>query len=125
LFVVHGLDSQSLLVEEPGLCSSSISDLDSHVSVVDDIEISARSHVSNDMEWSFNIETEVFVEFSLNWISLPLIGIDDIELLIDLSVFLVGNDISVFRILSTLNIEDLTLLILDSNSSSVPHLPPS
>ena len=62
---------------------------------------------------------------SLGWFTLPLVSIDDIELLVDLSVSGVGNDVSVFIINSTLDIEDLLLLIGNLKTSSVPHLPPS
>jgi hypothetical protein len=54
-----------------------------------------------------------------------LIGIDDIELLIDLSMSSVGNDVSIFLVNTTLNIEDLSSLVGDLSSLSLPELPPS
>jgi len=57
--------------------------------------------LGHDVEVSLNIETEVLVEFSLSWVSLPFISIDDVPLLVDLSMFVINNDISVFTILST------------------------
>jgi hypothetical protein len=55
----------------------------------------------DNVEWSFNIETEVFVEFSFLWIFWILISIDDVPLLVDLSMLVVDNDVSVFSINST------------------------
>jgi hypothetical protein len=55
----------------------------------------------DNVEWSFNIETEVFVEFSFLWIFWILISIDDVPLLVDLSMLVVDNDVSVFSIKST------------------------
>ena len=104
---------------------SSISSLDNHVSVVDEIEISSIAHSGDDVEGSVNVKSEVFVHLSLGWFTLPLVSIDDIELLVDLTVSGVGNDVSVFIIDSTLDIEDLFLLIGNLKTSSVPHLPPS
>jgi hypothetical protein len=72
-----------------------------------------------------NVKSEIFVELSLGWFSLPLVNIDDIELLVDLTVFGVGNDVSVFSINTTLNIPNLLSLVSDLSSSSVPELPPS
>jgi len=53
------------------------------------------------VEVSLNIETEVFVEFSLSWLSLPFISIDDVPLLVDLSMFSMSNDVSVLRVYTT------------------------
>jgi hypothetical protein len=81
--------------------------------------------VSLNVEGSINIETIFFVKLTLGWFSLPLISIDNIELLVDLSMSGVGNDVSVLSVLSTLNIEDLLVVIGNLKSLSVPHLPPS
>jgi hypothetical protein len=125
LVVVSCSDSQGLLMEVPFLSSSTVSDLDDHVSVVDEVKVSALSHSGDNVEISFNNKTEVTVEFTLDWITYPFISIDNIELLVDLSVSVVGNDISVLSVLSTLDIEDLLSLIGNLKSSSIPHLPPS
>jgi hypothetical protein len=53
------------------------------------------------MEFSLNIETEVFVKFSLLWLFWIFIGIDDVPLLVDLSMLVVNNDVSVFSINTT------------------------
>jgi hypothetical protein len=116
LIVQSGLDGQGFLVEVPDLSSSSVSCLDNHVSVTDEVKVSASSHVRNNVEISFNIKAILFVEFTLNWISLPFISIDNIELLIDLSVFVPDNDVSVFSINTTLNIEDLSFFVLDDST---------
>jgi hypothetical protein len=75
--------------------------------------------MSSDEECSFNIETESLVEFTLLWITFPLISIDNIELLVDLSMLFPDNDVSVFSINTTLNVKDLSFFILDDSSSSV------
>jgi hypothetical protein len=45
LVVVSGSDSQRCLMEVPHLSSSTVSGLDGHVSVVDEIEVSSSSHL--------------------------------------------------------------------------------
>jgi hypothetical protein len=55
------------------------------------------------VEWSLNIESEIFIEFSLLWLSLELIDIDDIPKLIGLSMSLAKNDVLVFNIFVVLN----------------------
>jgi hypothetical protein len=75
--------------------------------------------MSSDEECSFNIETESLVEFTLLWITFPLISIDNIELLVDFSMLFPDNDVSVFSINTTLNVKDLSFFILDDSSSSV------
>jgi hypothetical protein len=68
------------------------------------------------VEWSFNIETEVFVELTLLWLFWVFISVDNIPLLVDLSMFGVNNNVSVFSINSTLNIEDLSFIINDEST---------
>jgi len=63
------------------------------------------------MERSLNIETEVLVEFSLLWLLWVLVSIDNVPLLVDLSVFVVNNNVSVFSINIALNIEDLAFFV--------------
>jgi hypothetical protein len=81
--------------------------------------------MGNDVEVSFNVESVLFVEFTLLWIALPLVSIDNIELLVDLSVSVVGNDVSVFGINSTLDIPNLSSFVGNESSLSSPELPPS
>jgi hypothetical protein len=52
------------------------------------------------MEWSFNIESEIFVEFSLLWFTLIFINIDDVPKLMSLSMALPYNNVLVFNILA-------------------------
>jgi hypothetical protein len=73
--------------------------------------------MSDNVEISFNIKAESLVEFSLSWF-LPLITIDDIELLVDLSMSLPYNNVSVFSINATLNVKDLSSNVLDDSSFS-------
>ena len=73
--------------------------------------------MSDNVEISFNIKAESLVEFTLSWF-LPLITIDDIELLVDLSMSLPYNNVSVFSINATLNIKDLSSNVLDDSSFS-------
>jgi hypothetical protein len=67
------------------LSLSTISSLDDHVSVVDKIKISIVWHFRNEVEISFDIETEFLIEFTLGGLSFPFINVDDIPLLMDLS----------------------------------------
>jgi hypothetical protein len=60
------------------------------------------------MEWSFDIESKFFIEFSLGGFTLPLINVDYIPLLMDLTILgLVTLDVSSFSISCTLNVEVL------------------
>jgi hypothetical protein len=59
--------------------------------------------MSSNEEGSINIESEEFVELSLLWFTLPLVNVEDIELLEDLSVLWFNNDVSVFIISSIVN----------------------
>jgi hypothetical protein len=74
-------------MEVPRLGISSIWCLDNKVSS-EDIEVSSGFHVGNNVEWSLNIESVLFVEFTLLWFSLPLVSIDNIPLLVESTVFL-------------------------------------
>ena len=90
-----------MLIEVPFLSISTISSLDNKVLVVDQIEVSVFFQLRNNVEWSLNKETEVFVKFSLLWFLWIFINIDDVPLLVDLSMFVVDNDVSVLSINST------------------------
>jgi hypothetical protein len=86
LVIVSSSDSQGLLVEVPDLSSSAIWNLDDHVSVVDQVKVSVLWQLRDNVEVSLNIESELFVKLSLTWLTLPLVDVNNIPLLIDLSV---------------------------------------
>jgi hypothetical protein len=50
------------------------------------------------VEWSLNIESEVFVEFSLLWLTLELVDIDDVPKLVDLSIGSAYNNVLILLI---------------------------
>ena len=77
------------------------------------------------MEWSFNIHAEFSVELSLLWLGLHSINIDDSPFLVVAIVSVPHNNISVFEVLTTVNIEYLTLLIDEVLSLVFEELPPS
>jgi hypothetical protein len=79
------------------------------------------------MEWSFDIKSIFFIEFTLSWFTLPLINVDYIPLLMDLSsLLLVTLDMSSFGISSSLNIKVFLLIeALDVFTFKSEHLPPS
>jgi len=85
-------------MEVPDLSLSTIWCLDHHVSVVDQVKVSTIWKLGDNVEVSLNIESESIVELSLGWLSLPLINVDNVPLLVDLSVFWMNNDVSVFRV---------------------------
>jgi len=58
----------------------------------------------DNVEWSLNIESKSFVELTLSWFSFPFIRIDNIPLLIKLSVLVPDDDVSVFCINTTLDV---------------------
>jgi len=78
------------------------------------------------MEISLNIESELFIEFSFLWFTLPLIDVHDIPLLVDLAVSWVDHDVSVLSIDSTLDVKYFIILDISYESTiSSPQLPPS
>jgi hypothetical protein len=89
------------LIEIPKLGVSSISCLDNHVSVVDQVKVLVGWELGNNVERSLDIKTEVFAEFSLDWLLLPFIFIDNIEQLVDLSMLVVDNDVLVLSVKTT------------------------
>jgi hypothetical protein len=125
LVVQSCLDSQRSLVEIPCLGLSSIWCLDDHGSVTDQVEVSVWCQFRDNEEISLNEETEVFVKFSLNWFSWILVNIDDVPLLVNLSMLVPHNDVSVFSVKTTMDIDDLTLLIDNESILVSPQLPPS
>jgi hypothetical protein len=120
-----GSNGKRLLMEVPLLGISSIGCFDHEVSSVDQVKVSSRCHCCYNIEWSFNIETELFVEFSLSWFSLPFINIDDIPLLIDSSMSVVNNDVSIFSIYISLDVKYLSFIVPNEMSLESEDLPPS
>ena len=112
-------------MEVPDLSVSAILSLDDHVSVVDQIEVSVFIQLRDDVEWSFDIESEFLIEFSLLWFLWVFININDIPLLVDSVMFVPYNDVSVLSINSSVNINDLSFLIDNPMSFSSEELPPS
>jgi hypothetical protein len=60
-----------------------VGSLDGKVSAVDQFKISVVWQLGDNEEVSLNIETEVLVELSSSWFSLPFINIDDVPVLVD------------------------------------------
>jgi uncharacterized membrane protein len=56
------------------------------------------------VEWSLNIESEVFVELSLLWFTLVFIDIDNIPKLVSLSVASADDNVLVLGILVLVNL---------------------
>jgi hypothetical protein len=77
------------------------------------------------MEISFNIETESLVEFSLSWISLPLVSIDDVPLSSNIVGSLTNIDILVFLIYILVYVHDLSSHVFEVSALHFEHLPPS
>ena len=125
MVVVLGSDSQRLLVEPPGLGVSSVSSLDDHVFVVNQVKVSMFSELRDDVEWSFDVQTKLFIELSLNWFSWVFISIDDIPLLVETTMLVPDDNVSAFSILSTMNIKDFSTFIHNESTLLSPELPPS
>jgi len=125
LVVVLGPDSQRLLVEPPGLGVSFVSSLDDHVFVVNQVKVSMFSELRDDVEWSFDVQTKLFIELSLNWFSWVFISIDDIPLLVETTMLVPDDNVSAFSILSTMNIKDFSTFIHNESTLLSPELPPS
>jgi hypothetical protein len=125
LVVKLGSDGQRLLVEVPDLGVSTIWSLDDHVSVVDEIKVSVGCHLGNNMERSFNVETEVWVEFSLLWILWVFISIDEIPLLVETVLSLFHSEELALVVLVVLDCDDQASLIDDVMALVSEQLPPS
>jgi hypothetical protein len=63
------------------------------------------------VEISLNIQTEFFVELSLLWFIFHVISIDNIPLLVQSSVFVPDNDVSVLLIFVSMDIHNLSFLV--------------
>ena len=112
-------------MEIPYLSISSIGCLQDHVSVVDEIKVSAIWEFGDDVEVSFDIKSESFIEFSFSWFTLPFIDVDNVPLLVDSSMLWMDDDVSVFLVNTTSNVSYLTLLIGEESTVHSEHLPPS
>jgi len=81
LVVELGLDGECLLIEPPNLSLVTVWSLDDHVSVVDNFKVSVSSKGRLDVEWSLDVKSIFFIEFSLSWFTRPFISIDNFPLL--------------------------------------------
>ena len=78
------------------------------------------------MEWSLDVESILFVKLSLGGFTLPLINVDNIPLLMDLSTLcFITLNVSSFRISFSLDIKVFTSFISDVSTFSSEQLPPS
>jgi hypothetical protein len=77
------------------------------------------------VEWSFNIEAKVFVQFTLSWCCLPLVNIDDVPFLVQTIMLSPCNDSSVFIISSSVNVKYLSFIVDNMISLVSPQLEPS
>jgi hypothetical protein len=130
LVVELSLNGVSNLVEPPDLSVSSVLGLDNHISIVDQVKILMGIHSRDNVEWSLDIESEVFIEFSLSWLTLPFISLDNFPLLGNSVIWLlVDSDVSVLVICVGLNRKSSCLVILsfiqDLRSFNSEQLPPS
>jgi hypothetical protein len=65
------------------------------------------------MEWSFNIETIVFIKFTLLWLSLEVLNIDDVPLLIQLVVSSVEAELLFLIILVLVDLHSIIVFNVD------------
>jgi hypothetical protein len=78
------------------------------------------------VEWSFDVEAEFFVELTFTGFTLPLISVNNIELLIDSSVLVEDLNVLVLDISISGDIHDLTFLVSDEGTVNISEeLPPS
>jgi len=87
--------------------------------------MSVGFHFRYNIEWSFNNEAPFWTHFTLLWFRFLFINIHDVPLLIETIVLVPDNDLSVLVIMTTMNIEDLALLVDDISIVVSEHLPPS
>jgi len=109
------------------LSSSSVLSLDNHVSVVNEIEILVRCHLIDNVEISFDIETEILVQFTLLWLRV-FVNVDDFPLLSDIISSISNHNVSVLSIgveILVLNFKNLSFLVYNESLLSSPELPPS
>ena len=91
------LNGLSLLVEPEDLRLESISGLDDEITA-NKVKVSVASHLGDNMEWSFNIESELSVKFTFLWIfNLSIIiNVYKIPLLIESHIGFPNHNVSVF-----------------------------
>jgi hypothetical protein len=112
-------------MEIPNLGPSTIWSLDNHVSVVDEIEISVRFHFRHNEEISFDVKSEIFIEFSLLWFTLPFISVNNIPLLVDSTVLVMNLNVSVLLVNVSDNFKYLSSFVYNVSTSISEYLPPS
>jgi len=126
LVVISSSDGQRLLMEVPNLGLSSIWNLDDHVSVVDQVEVSIVWQLRNNVEVSLNVKSELLVELTLGWLLLVFINIGNLPSLVDLAILSLQNNVSVFVVKSSINSNDLSFFVGNITIVFVSeHLPPS
>jgi len=125
LIVILSLNCQRFLVEIPNLRFSSIWCLDDHVSVVNQVHVSVAWHSWNNVEVSKDIESKFFIEFSLPGFTLPFISVDYIPLLVNFTILVSNNDVSILSINVSLNFNDLCFLVNNVTILIFEELPPS
>jgi len=81
------------------------------------------------MEISLDVESIFFVKFTLGWLTLPLVDVDNVPLLMDLPILsFITLNVSSFRISFTLNVKIFVYIFLEDSdvfSFSSEQLPPS
>jgi hypothetical protein len=82
-------------MEVPDLGSSTVWNLDDHVPVVDQVKVSVIFELRDNVEVSFNIETELLVELSFSWLTFIFINVNNSPSLVDLSVLLFNDNVSI------------------------------
>jgi hypothetical protein len=79
------------------------------------------------MEVSVNDESVVSVPLSLSWFTLPVLDVDEIPLLVSLTIIVTHVNVSVFSINTSRNFHDLVLFLSVSEEwcSPLEKLEPS
>jgi hypothetical protein len=77
------------------------------------------------VEISFDIKTILFIELTLLRLTLPFISIDKVPLLVEFSVLVPDEDVSLFSINVALDIHNLSFLVDEEWRFISEHLPPS
>jgi hypothetical protein len=113
-------------MEIPDLSSSSVWCFDDHVSIVNQVEVSVLWQFRDNIEVPLDVKTELLIEFSLSWLTLPLVNIHNIPLLIDLTMGWMNNDVLLLSVNSTLDVKYLSILdVSDESAFLFEELPPS
>jgi hypothetical protein len=107
-------------MEVPFLAVSTVLSLNDEVSIGCVVNIPTLTQSGDDMEVFVDNETVVSIPFTSGWFSLPVLGVDEIPLLVFFTIEFVHVDISVFSINSSRNIHDMVLLSFVSKEWSSP-----